>query len=90
MVGITAVPSRNYTTEVMEDEYSKDIGLILHRWHAGLGMRRVFGTAPKLSLTPARSGYAVPAYGSDSEAVLESIGMADAEHIAVTVKEFTK
>lgn len=90
VAGITAGRCRNYANEVMEDEYSKQVGLVVRRWHPGLGERRVFATAPKLSLTPARPGYAVPAYGTDSAAVLETLGMDDPEHLAVTVKVFTK
>lgn len=87
--GVTARVSRDFKKETMEEAYAKSRGLSLRRWHPGLGERRVVGTAPKLSVMPAIPGYAVPAYGTDGEAILETLGLDRPEYLAVTLKDAT-
>jgi crotonobetainyl-CoA:carnitine CoA-transferase CaiB-like acyl-CoA transferase len=61
--------------EVMEEDYVKASGLSVLRDHPGVGLVRAPGTAPRLSLTPARLSSPAPLPGWDGREVLEAAGL---------------
>ena len=75
--GVAAVANRSLS-EVSEDAYARDQGLVASTAHPAFGNVTHGGVAPRLSVTPVVAGTS-PDFGGDTVAVLEELGYAASE-----------
>ncbi|MCH8226389.1 MAG: CoA transferase, partial [Chloroflexi bacterium] len=65
------------TSELLDDPWSIDHGLVITREHDEIGLVTGFGPSPRLSRTPVVAGRPAPKPGAQGREILEEIGMGD-------------
>jgi crotonobetainyl-CoA:carnitine CoA-transferase CaiB-like acyl-CoA transferase len=62
-------------SELLDDSWSIDHGLIITREHDEIGSVTGYGPAPRLSRTPVRAGRPAPKPGAQGREILEEVGL---------------
>jgi len=65
------------TSELLDDPWSIDHGLVITREHDEIGLITGFGPSPRLSRTPVAPGRPAPKPGAQAREILEEIGQGD-------------
>ena len=70
--GVLARLCRRCASEVCEEDYLRERGMVKYEEHPGMGRMRTMHCSPRMSLTPPTPGYPVAIPGGDTEEFLES------------------
>lgn len=71
-----------YQADLMDDPVARARGVVVEREHPGEGRIRMAGPSPRLSRTPARATPPAGRPGSDTQAVLDELGLDSADLLA--------